>query len=407
MNYLTEKKYVQAWVESFIQAEAGSHLLLGNLREAYERATRLPFDNGESGLIRQNLVECCTEFWGATRPSGAADDDAVLTGVSLRPEQRMYGKPVLYVAAKTIINVDSAFNHKDLSSAGAANCGTACAYSCGYCSTGASMNRNPQVRILEVLGVRHGDVVIRRLDALETARTQLLNPDGSRIYNDPADTRVMELASIVDPLPNNELMEETYMLVKTVFELTPWRVRILTKSGLLAPFARRFSETERKRLLLGFSIGIPEDDIAHDLERDTTPPSTRFRIHNDLLQEGFTMFQMSCPVLAVADFRQLAEHLAAKLQTERMERVWCEVINGRGGSLIKTIAALQPNHPELAARMGRVARSEVLWEIEYNRAAFLAFKEVIPAGKLSYLTYVTEESQGWWSQYAGQGAVLL
>ena len=273
MNYLTEKKCVQAWVESFLQAEAKGYVLLGDLREAYERATRLPFDDGESVLVRHHLVDCCTGFWGATRPAGAVRDDAVLTGVSLRPEQRMYGKPVLYVAAKTIINVDSAFNHKDLSSVGAANEGTACAFSCDYCSTGASMNRNPQVRILEVLGVKHGDVVIRRLDALETARAQLLNPDGSPIYNDPADTRILEVASIVDPLPNNELVEETHSLVKTVFELTPWRVRVLTKSGLLAPFARRFSQTERKRLILGFSIGIPEDHIAHDLERHTTPPT--------------------------------------------------------------------------------------------------------------------------------------
>ena len=249
MNYLTDKKYVRAWVESFVQAEPGGHLLLGDLREAYERATRLPFDKGESCLIRQYLVECCTELIGAMCIADHADNDTVITGVSFRPEQRMNGKPVLYVAAKTIINFKSAFNHKGgLSSAGAGNAGTACALSCDYCSTPAGMNRNPQTRILEVLGVQHAEVVIRRLNAVVTARRQLLNPDGTPAYSDPNDDRILELASIVDPLPNNELMEETYALVKTVFELTPWRVRILTKSGLLATFARRFSGTERKRL---------------------------------------------------------------------------------------------------------------------------------------------------------------
>lgn len=119
------------------------------------------------------------------------------------------------------------------------------------------------------------------------------------------------------------------------------------------------------------------------------------------------MFQMSCPVLPVADFRRLAEQLAVKCQSERMERVWCEVINCRGASLIKTIAAFKPNHPDLAARMARVASSEMLWEMEYNRKAFLALSEVIPPGKLAYLTYVTPETELWWSEYVNRGAILL
>jgi hypothetical protein len=75
-------------VESFIQAEAHSHLLLGNMQEAYERATRLPFDEGESCLIRQHLPQCCTEFWGAIRSTDGANDDAILTGT--RPTVRCW-----------------------------------------------------------------------------------------------------------------------------------------------------------------------------------------------------------------------------------------------------------------------------------------------------------------------------
>jgi hypothetical protein len=118
MNYLTDKKYVQAWVESFIQAEAHSHLLLGNMQEAYERATRLPFDEGESCLIRQHLPQCCTEFWGAIRSTDGANDDAILTGT--RPTVRCWpircGCPVSRNGASScsFLNYAGHFIHRSM-----------------------------------------------------------------------------------------------------------------------------------------------------------------------------------------------------------------------------------------------------------------------------------------------------
>ena len=143
------------------------------------------------------------------------------------------------------------------------------------------------------------------------------------------------------------------------------------------------------------------------MERGAAKPSERRRIHRELLDEGFPMFGMPCPVLPVADFRAMAETIASDLEVERLERVWVEVINRRGDSMVNTIRALQGSHPEMANRLARVCSSEVLWEVDYNRAAFLAFKEVISRGKLSYLTYVTPASEPWWSQYVNEGAVLL
>ena len=112
--------------------------------------------------------------------------------------------------------------------------------------------------------------------------------------------------------------------------------------------------------------------------------------------------------MAVADFRALAERIASEILPDRLEKVWCEVINTRGPSSIKTAAALHHSgQTELARRMARVASNDALWEHEYNRKSFLAFKEVIPTGKLAFLTYTTPESELWWARYATEGAVLL
>jgi len=402
MNYLTEKKYVFAWSASFLQRDSGGTLPIAEITERYERDTRIRFDEADRGLISKHAIDAAAEIWKATAT------DAVLSGVSFRPPETIFRKPVLYVHSDTVINVNSKFNEKGgLSTRGAGNCGVACGLFCAYCSSGAVMKWNNQTDILRVLGLDHSDVVIRRLDPLETARRQLTNPDGSPLYADPEDTGIVELASIVDPLATPELMRETTKLARLIFELTHWRVRVLSKSRLLAKFARQFVGDERRRLLLGFSIGIPEDDVARSVEVNAAPASMRFRLHRELLEEGFPMFGMSCPVLAVPDFRALAERIAAEIQPERLEKVWCEAINVRGDSIIRTIAALKKGgHDDLARRLGHASRSKIAWEIEYNRRAFLGFKEVM-GDKLAYLTYVTPESETWWSEYAKEGAVLL
>lgn len=149
-------------------------------------------------------------------------------------------------------------------------------------------------------------------------------------------------------------------------------------------------------------------DVARVVEKGATLPSTRFKIHRELLDEGFTMYGMSCPVLPVPDFRALAERIADEIQPDRLERVWCEVINRRGDSFIRTIAALRAaGLDDQAHRLAEMNRSEILWELEYNRRAFLGFREVMPAGKLAFLSYTTPSSESWWSQYATDGAVLL
>lgn len=408
MNYLLDKTSIRAWLVTTLQADAAGEIAIADLIQNYTNAVGVRFTAPERQQIAEHVVAQSLDFLGV-RVRGENNNAAAIAGVSFRPSETIMGKPVLFAESNTVINFDSGFNDKGgLSSVGAANKGVACAFNCDYCSTGTVMVRNPQTRILRVLRLKHEDVVIRRLNPFETAMRQLTNPDGSRRFDDPADNRIIEIASLVDPLPTLELMEETEQLVRLIFELTPFRVRILTKSGLLAKFARRFTGPDKDRLLLGLSIGIPWDAVAKDVEKGTTMPSTRFRIHQELLDEGFKMFGMACPVLAVPDYRKLADEIAAKIQADKLEKVWVEVINQRGPSLKRTTAALQAGgHYDLAKHLGRVSSSKIRWEVEYNRAAFLAFKEVIPPGKLAFLTYVDGNSEQWWSQHAKDGAVLL
>ena len=410
MNNLTKKTYTRAWTACFVERRDGSKLALGELREAYERDTRFTcFLPRECDLIRQGLFDACTDFLGAV-PVGRADatDNTVLEGIGFRTRKRMAGKPELWIESQTTINTNSGFNHKGgLSTVGVANKEVACPISCLYCSSEKVMERTPSTTILRVLGLRHGDVVIRKLDALATACRQLTYPDGSPRYNDPDDHRILETASIVDALGTRELAEETYQLVRMVFELTGWRLRVLTKSNLLAKFARRFNGEERQRLLLGFSYGTPDDGLARIVERGAALPSERRAQHCQLLEEGFPMYAMPCPVLPNRDYGALAKTIANHLHFDRMEKVWVEAMNSRGDSMIKTINAVQKDYPDLASQLARFRSSEILWEVEYNRAVFLAFKDVVPAGKLAYLTYVTDATRPWWSQYVGEGAVLL
>lgn len=410
MSFLTTEQALEAWIFTSLRPAPDEKMRLGEILHAYIHDIGIGLLPQEHDVIRKRIVEAVSTLWGiAVDAQCRPHDDTVVNGVTLRALVKICGKRVLYVASKTTINLNSAFNEKGgLSTVGVANCGNACAFGCTYCSSGPVMHRNPQSEILRVLGVDHQDVVVRRIDAVETARRQLTNGDGSPRFLTPGDNRIIEIASLVDPLPSPDLAEETFRLAKLIFELTNWRIRILTKSGLLRKFARRFNEAERERLLLGFSIGVPEDDVARVVEKGTTLPSTRFRIHRELLDEGFHMFGMPCPVLAVADFPALAERIADQIQPDRLERVWCEVINRRGDSLIRTIAALQnAGLTDHAQRLAKVSHSEILWELEYNRSAFLGFHEVMPTGKLAFLTYTTPTSESWWSQYAGDGAILL
>src|ERR1035437_6356485 len=73
---------------------------------------------------------------------GETETDVWCVNLDARQET-MNGKPVYFVPAKSIINFHAAFDHKLLCDGLTFTTGSACAYGCEFCYTGAMMVKNP------------------------------------------------------------------------------------------------------------------------------------------------------------------------------------------------------------------------------------------------------------------------
>jgi hypothetical protein len=107
----------------------------------------------------------------------------------------MNGKPVLHRDGDTILTIPSEEFHEKLLCDGIVfNLGDACAFSCTYCYCESAVIKIDKPIIDEhnrQAGQKLGyqDVVIRRRNALEFLKSQLVNEDGSPVYPDPNDSR--------------------------------------------------------------------------------------------------------------------------------------------------------------------------------------------------------------------------
>ena len=167
----------------------------------------------------------------------------------------------------------------------------------------------------------------------------------------------------------------------------------------------------RHRLILGFSTGTLNDKVAGTIEGGTAKVSKRIEALCWLQDEGYRTFGMICPSLPSleGDYDKFSQEICNAIRVDRCEHVWAEVINLRGKSLVRTLAALH------AAGLGREAealsavmgpKSVDAWE-KYARDTFLAHSKNVPADKLRFLQYVTLDSAGWWRKKRNAGAVLL
>ena len=110
-----------------------------------------------------------------------------------------------------------------------------------------------------------------------------------------------------------------------------------------------------------------------------------------------------------AHYDRFSQAICEAIRVDRCEHVWAEVINLRGRSLVRTLAALdkaelKEKAEALSAVMGPGNRKA--WE-RYARDTFLAHACHIPGEKLRFLQYVDEDSVGWWKRRRKDGAVLL
>lgn len=322
----------------------------------------------------------------------------------MEKDKNIAGKPVLYVN-RGILNLKSAFKHKQLCDGPTFTAGDSCVYSCQFCFT---ESLGITKTLLEQEGKKHLDVVIRRSNAAKTFKAQLLDQKGHPKFKDPADTRVIYASPLVDVAASIELCKETVEICKLILELTHWQIRLLSKSNLL-PFIAKELEEHKDRLIFGVSTGTIDDGLTKAFEKGTPLVSKRIQSIHKLQDAGFRTFGMICPSLPrpAKDYQTFSAEVCRLLRIDKMEQIWAEVINVRGESLNATERGLlEGGFIAEAAELHKVSKSHKLWE-EYNRETFLGHTQVIPPEKLRFLSYVTKDTRSWWAEREALGAVLL
>lgn len=336
--------------------------------------------------------------------------------------QTMNGKPVIQRGnARTVLTLKSLkFEEKLLCEGITMNPGDACAYSCEFCYVGAQMIKvdKPYLVALNTQRKARGEseltfeeVVIRRPNAIKLLRAQLFRKNGQPKFTDSNDNRVVYASTLVDVASNMELLRETAALCNLILDNTAWQIRLLSKSSLLH---RLFKDNlipakHRHRMILGFSTGTLDDGVAGAIETGTAKVSKRLESLHWLQDEGYRTFGMICPSLPQEDYIRYSSEICEAIRIDRCEHVWAEVINLRGRSLVRTLAALHRSGllsqaEALSAVMGQ--GNQAAWE-QYARSTFLAHTRHVPASKLRFLQYVNDKSAGWWAKRRKYGAVLL
>jgi DNA repair photolyase len=145
------------------------------------------------------------------------------------------------------------------------------------------------------------------------------------------------------------------------------------------------------------------------IEVGTARVSKRLESLHWLQDRGLRTFGMICPSLPQEDYGLFSREACDAIRVDRCEHLWAEVINLRGESLTRTVAALEgaglrAEAERLKSVSGKGAGAR--WE-DYARSTFLAHAGKVPSDKLRFLQYVTEATSPWWAEHSERGAVLL
>jgi DNA repair photolyase len=323
----------------------------------------------------------------------------------------MNGKPVAFIDTKRILNTDSGFGEKLLCDHLTFSTGTSCCYKCRFCYVKSIMARSPNVKaVLASKDVAFEDVVIRRSDAIEILRSQLLDSKGRPKYSDPSDRRVIYASPLVDVAGNLELVRETIEACNLILEFTHWDIRLLSKSTFLPRVAAGIPSKWARRVVYGVSTGTLNDEIARAVEEDAPIVSKRIESLRELQDAGLRTFGMICPSLpqrSRSAYDEFSREAMTRLRAERLEHIWAEPINVRGESFHQTEAALRGAGFHLeAAELEKVSSDSATWE-RYARDTFEAHVRHAPQGKLRFLQYVRASNIEWWRSRISDGAVLL
>src|SRR5262249_37351133 len=117
-------------------------------------------------------------------------------------------------------------------------------------------------------------------------------------------------------------------------------------------------------------------------------------------------FGMICPSLPQREYDAFAGEIRDAIRAQKCEHVWAEVINVRGDSMTRTIAALRAGGFDCYADALDQMRNHDVWE-RYARETFLAHSKIYPPGKLRFLQYSNAKTRPWWKVRENLGAIVL
>ncbi|PTY03662.1 hypothetical protein DB347_20735 [Opitutaceae bacterium EW11] len=316
------------------------------------------------------------------------------------------GKPVATIEGR-IINMHSGFDEKLLCTGPTFSSGTACVYRCSYCYVESMVTKLHAVRQAKAAcGKEFQDLVIRRKDPVERVVSELTDAKGRPKYMETSADTVIFASPLVDVAATIELAQETAAICQKILELTPWQIRLLSKSNLLPRVAEGIPEKYRDRVIYGVSTGTLDDGVAKAIERGTALVSKRLESLHWLQDRGFRTFGMLCPSLPQTDYGRFSSDLAEMIRAEKCEHVWAEVLNSRGKAMDQAIAALHGAGLEDEADALQIVKSDKeAWE-DYARATFEAHAQVF-GDKLRFLQYVVKNTSAWWMKRKPDGALPL
>ena len=123
----------------------------------------------------------------------------------------------------------------------------------------------------------------------------------------------------------------TFRALNLLLEHTELRVRILTKSGIVATGQYlSLLKSHKDRVVVGLSIGTLDNSWARAIEKRATNPTKRFDALTTLQTEGIPTFGMLCPVFPDVLESGRLEALVDAIRPDVCEHVWAEPYNDRG-----------------------------------------------------------------------------
>jgi DNA repair photolyase len=123
----------------------------------------------------------------------------------------------------------------------------------------------------------------------------------------------------------------TIHALRLLLEKTEFRIRILTKSGIVVTSQYiNLLKAHRDRVVVGLSIGTLDNSWARAVEKRATNPTKRLDALASLQAEGIPTFGMLCPVFPDVLEEGRLDALVDAIRPDVCEHVWAEPYNDRG-----------------------------------------------------------------------------